>query len=211
MTPPVVADPAVDPALESPVPPVVGPGGQRDRILDTALRLMSEHGAGSTSMRQLAKACDLNVAGIYHYFPSKAELFRSVIEERQYHLRLRDLPVEDVDLPADQLLAALIVEIWNGAMGEEQIWRLLLGESLRSDDTAVAVCRELLDSIEEALRLWLRALFPELSDRADTAVALVMGQLYTSFMERLFRPDHDLETVRARAAAIAALVFPADP
>ena len=49
---------------------------QRERILDAALLLMSDRGAGSTSMRQLAKACDLNVASIYHYFPSKADLLQ---------------------------------------------------------------------------------------------------------------------------------------
>ncbi|MGZ4677784.1 MAG: helix-turn-helix domain-containing protein, partial [Acidimicrobiia bacterium] len=50
------------------------PSTQRDRILDTALDLMAEHGASATSMRQLATACNLNVAALYHYFPSKAEL-----------------------------------------------------------------------------------------------------------------------------------------
>ena len=43
---------------------------QRGRILDAALRLMAEQGSVGASMRQLAAACDLNVATIYHYFPS---------------------------------------------------------------------------------------------------------------------------------------------
>jgi AcrR family transcriptional regulator len=183
---------------------------QRDRILDAALRLMSEHGAGSTSMRQLARACDMNVAGLYHYFPSKAELFRSVIAERQYQMRLRHLPplADGVDdLSPGQRLEALMVEIWVGAMGEEPVWRLLLGESLRSDETAIAVCAELLVTIEEATRQWLAALFPDLGSRSEATVALVMGQLYTAFLERMFRPDVDVEVVRTRARALARLVF----
>ena len=51
----------------------------RTRILDAALALMSEQGSAGASMRQLAAACDLNVATIYHYFPSKADLLRSVM------------------------------------------------------------------------------------------------------------------------------------
>ncbi len=39
-------------------------------------------------MRQLATACGLNVATIYHYFPSKADLLRSVMAERRYGERL---------------------------------------------------------------------------------------------------------------------------
>jgi AcrR family transcriptional regulator len=183
---------------------------QRERILDTALELMADQGAGSTSMRQLAKACDLNVAGIYHYFPSKAELLRSVIEERQYEMRLRELPDIATDLPPRLLMAGLIVEMWRGAEAEELIWRLLLGEGLRGDETAVAVGGELLHSIEGALHHWLVRLFPQRADQADTLVALVTSQLFAFFVERLFRPGWGIDDVEARAAQIAALVFPDD-
>ena len=55
---------------------------QRDHILDTALRLMSERGAKGMTMRQLASACDLQVAAIYHYFESKDALLAAVVAER---------------------------------------------------------------------------------------------------------------------------------
>ena len=181
----------------------------RERILDTALLLMADQGAGSTSMRQLARACDLNVAGIYHYFPSKADLLRSVIEERQYQLKLRELPDVDVDLPPRDLLVGLVVEIWRGAEAEEQIWRLLLGEGLRGDETAVAVGRELLEAIEVSLDEWLRRLFPAEGDRIDTMVAIITSQLFGYFIERLFRPDWTIADVQDRAGQIADLVFPA--
>jgi len=197
-----VSGPALDaPGLARP--------NQRQRIIDAALELMSQQGAGSTSMRQLAKACDLNVAAIYHYFPSKADLLRSVIEERQYALRMRDLPVTDVDVPPAELLAQLIEEIWVGSISEEQIWRLILAESMHGDETALAVAGELLVTIEHAMHDWLARLFPDLADRADAAVAIIMGQLYAAFMERLFVPERDLADVRARARKIAALVYPA--
>lgn len=183
---------------------------QRERILDTALELMADRGAGSTSMRQLAKACDLNVAGIYHYFPSKADLLRSVIEERQYELRLRELPDIATDLPPRLLLAGLIVEMWRGAEAEELIWRLLLGEGLRGDETAVAVGGELLVSIEAALREWLGRLYPDRAGKIDTMVSIITSQLFAFFVERLFRPGWGIADVEARAEQIAVLVFPDD-
>lgn len=179
---------------------------QRERILDQALSLMADQGAGSTSMRQLAKACDLNVAGIYHYFPSKADLLRSVIEERQYAIKLSELPDIALDVPPRDLLAGLVVEMWRGAQAEEQIWRLLLGEGLRGDETAVAVGRELLEAIEASLEEWIVRLFPEHADRTDAMVAIVTSQLLSFFVEQLFRPDPG--DVRARAIQIADLVFP---
>ena len=61
----------------------------RGRILDAALDLMSEKGVAGASMRSLAGACDLNVATLYHHFPSKADVFRAVIEERGFAERFR--------------------------------------------------------------------------------------------------------------------------
>ena len=60
---------------------------QRERILDEALRLMSAEGSAAMSMRQLALACGVQVAAIYHYFPSKDALLQSVFEERRYDTR----------------------------------------------------------------------------------------------------------------------------
>jgi AcrR family transcriptional regulator len=187
---------------------------QRERIVDEALALMSEQGAGSTSMRQLAKACGVNVAAIYHYFPSKADLLRSVIEERQYALKLRSLPEFDTDLPPRERLVALILAMWQGALNEEAIWRLLLGEGLRGDETALAVGRELLDVIEPALRGWLVELFPgepagEPDVDVDSVATVVLSQLFSFFIGQLFRPEA-MRTQQARkeAEAIAALALP---
>lgn len=182
---------------------------QRQRIIDNALALMADQGVAATSMRQLARACDINVAAIYHYFPSKDDLFLKVIEERQYHLRLRDLPVVDLDQPPREVFTQLIEEIWLGSIAEEGIWRLLLGESMRGNPNAVAAASELLTTIETALTGWLTTLFPDLGDRADAAAAVVLGQLYASFMEHLFVPNREISTVRDRADHLAALLFDA--
>ena len=80
---------------------VAGPG-QRSRILDAALVLVSELGAAGTSMRRLAAACGLNVATIYHYFPSKADLLRALVEEG-------DIPQLDVRVDRQ--------EAWGGGLG----------------------------------------------------------------------------------------------
>ena len=181
---------------------------QRERILDVALSLMAEQGAGSTSMRQLAKACELNVAGIYHYFPSKADLLRSVIEERQYELRLREIPDIARDVPPRDLLVGLIVEMWRGAQEEELIWRLLLGEGLHGDETATTVSRELLGTIEASLDEWLRRLYPDDVGRVPAMVTLITSQLFSFFVEQLFREGFDVDDVRARAELLADLVFP---
>ena len=65
----------------------VGPGegsATRRRILDIALALMAQRGVDGTSMRDLASAAGLNVASLYHYFPSKRDLLESVLVEQGF-------------------------------------------------------------------------------------------------------------------------------
>ncbi len=186
---------------------------RRERILDTALDLMSEHGASATSMRRLATACDVNVAALYHYFPSKADLLRSVIEERRYGLRLREIPSVDPALAPRERLVALILAMWEGANDEEAIWRLLLGEGLRGDETALAVGRDILAALEPALAVWLAELFPPSADGRTTIDAhagatVLCGQLLGFFINQLFRPpDERPAAARRDAEALADLAL----
>ena len=56
----------------------------RRRILQIALTLMAQRGVDGTSMRDLASAAGLNVASLYHYFPSKRDLLESVLIEQGF-------------------------------------------------------------------------------------------------------------------------------
>ena len=196
----------------APVGAEAAPSSQRERILDTALDLMAEHGASATSMRKLANACNLNVAALYHYFPSKADLLRSVIEERRYGLRMQDIPPFDASLPPRERLVALILAMGQGIQEEEAIWRLLLGEALRGDVTAAAVGRDLLDVLEPAVAGWLRELFPPRAGEPvldpDAVATAILGQVFSFFIDQLFRSPEAREPEARRAAeALATLAF----
>lgn len=182
--------------------------GRREAILDTALDLMAERGASATSMRALAAACGLNVAALYHYFPSKDALLRAVIEERSYATQLAQVPVPDLRLPAPERLAAFVLDLWEGALGEAAIWRLLLSEALHGDATAREVGEELRTILEDGLAHSLPRLLPELA--VDTAVAarLVSGALLALLVEAsLVGPETTRERagLRARDLAVALL------
>lgn len=198
---------ASDSAVEA--PPRPGRGNQREHILDEALALMSEHGADRTSMRMLASACDLNVAALYHYFPSKADLLQSVIAERQYAALLAQPPIPDLGLPPRERLVALIVAMWEGSVDEESVWRLLLAESFRANPDAIEVGVELMATIEAAFATWLSDLFPELTSDVAAASRVIMGQLFSLLIENLFVVEgRRSEHARRRAADVAAIIFP---
>jgi AcrR family transcriptional regulator len=50
-------------------------------VLDSGLRLFSHHGYGATSVRQIAEEAGVSVGAVYHHFPDKEAIFRSLIEE----------------------------------------------------------------------------------------------------------------------------------
>jgi AcrR family transcriptional regulator len=180
---------------------------QREHILDVALRLMSERGAVGMSMRQLAAACGVQVAAIYHYFASKDALLAAVVAERQYGARLSDpLPVDPTDPPAERL-RTLVHFVWEGALAEQAVWRLVLGEGMRGEPTVMPVGRDLLALMEPASEAWIREVLPDI-ERPDAVAALLVGQLLSGFVRLVFRPDADASTIAEESAeALVAAVL----
>src|SRR3546814_16372936 len=85
-------------------------------------------------MRQLAAASRVNVATIYHYFPSKADVLRSVVAERRYSERLdAEKPPLSTDAPPRERLIELLDWFWRRTLEAESGWRLLVGESIRGE------------------------------------------------------------------------------
>jgi AcrR family transcriptional regulator len=52
----------------------------RDAILDAALRLFSTQGYRGTSIREIAAEAGLSTGNVYHHFPDKESLFRTLID-----------------------------------------------------------------------------------------------------------------------------------
>ncbi|HLF99597.1 MAG TPA: helix-turn-helix domain-containing protein [Acidimicrobiia bacterium] len=183
---------------------------QRARILETALRLMGEQGAQNTSMRQLAAACGLNVATLYHYFPSKAAILDAVIADKRYVEQLREspAPINDTLAPRERL-ADLMRLLFEGTLAEEATLRLVIGESLRGEQVALEAVASLSAAIEDTMRVWLGAHFAEITTDHGVVSRLLRDQLLSFCVEALATPDgHVAARLRERAADIAALVVP---
>jgi AcrR family transcriptional regulator len=68
-------------------------------ILEAALQLFSTHGYRGTSIREIAEAAGLSTGNVYHHFPDKEALFRTLLD--QYWAAI-DTP----DFPFNKALAA---------------------------------------------------------------------------------------------------------
>jgi AcrR family transcriptional regulator len=184
----------------------------RRRILQIALTLMAQRGVDGTSMRDLASAAGLNVASLYHYFPSKRDLLESVLIEQGY-FPVRPAP-GDADgagaRPGAPNLAQLLADIMTSMFDVEDFVRLMVGEAMRGEATARAVGRDLFASFETNIEDWLKTNRPDLEEGAGAAAlarllsAMVVGIFIQHAADVLGEEGDDLTALslnRAREAA----------
>jgi len=181
----------------------------RRRILQIALTLMAQRGVDGTSMRDLASAAGLNVASLYHYFPSKRDLLESVLIEQGF-LPIR--PVHMSELPAAEplTLAQLLAEIMTSMFEVEDFVRLMVGEAMRGEATARAVGVDLFGAFESAIEDWVESNRPDLDEGPGAAAvarllsAMVVGIFIQHAADVLGEEGDDLTALsldRAREAA----------
>jgi len=81
---------------------------QREMILARAAHLFARRGYPATSMNEVAEACKLSKASLYHYYRDKYSLLLSIAEGHVSRLKRVVNEVEERRLPADQELRELI-------------------------------------------------------------------------------------------------------
>ncbi|MGZ8866693.1 MAG: TetR/AcrR family transcriptional regulator [Thermoanaerobaculia bacterium] len=53
----------------------------RRQVLDAALRLFSSQGFKATSVRQIADGANVSIGNVYHHFPDKEAIFKTLLDE----------------------------------------------------------------------------------------------------------------------------------
>jgi AcrR family transcriptional regulator len=185
--------------------------GQRQNILDTALSLMAQRGVAGTSMRDLAAATGLNVASLYHYFPSKQDLLVAVLAERGFLDEIAVTAPTPGDRTAQIELADLLNEILQSMLEVEDFIRLMLGEVMRNDETAVSVGHELIGTTQASLEQWIADKQPDLAQGSgsDAVARMLRATLIGLFFEHVagvLEGDDPSSALRRRADELAAIL-----
>lgn len=79
---------------------------RRTQLLEAGAALFAEHSIEEISMRQIAEAAGVSKPLLYHYFPSKIDLFKAAIAEAAAELQQRIEPTGEGSA-VDQLTASL--------------------------------------------------------------------------------------------------------
>jgi len=162
----------------------------RERIVDEAMRLFSQHGYAGTSIARIEEAAGLTpgAGGLYHHFKSKEAVLAAGIERQLERLgalrKIRQVLGSLGDLRAELTLTAryFLAEIDN----ESELLRILASDVRNRPQVLTAAAEELVDSTLADFARWIA----EEAERAVTAeearaiAVLGLGSLLSSRLLR---------------------------
>jgi len=145
-------------ATDEPPEPGSRPQDRRRQILETAARLICERGYLGTSLRDIADACGLTKAGLYHHCRSKEHLLLEIMNygmdlfEEQVLYKV--MPIED---PVERLRACMHENVLLVTEGRNKEITIILHEH----DTLTGDARAQIDARKKRYVRFLEGSFTE--------------------------------------------------
>jgi AcrR family transcriptional regulator len=150
-------------------PPGRHPDETRERILNVAEELFANNGYNGTSLRDVARAAELQTAAIGYHYPTKEELFDTVIRRRaavmtewrqRVLLQMRQRH-GSAAIPLDELVRAYVQPFYESASHGEAGWRhyaALMGRLANSPMGTEVIARHYDATAREYLSEFMRSL-----------------------------------------------------
>ncbi len=139
----------------------LSPDKRRAQIVRVALDAFRESGFAQTSIRDLADALDMSIAGMYHYFPSKDDLLFTILTEGLDRLLCEmESARERASSPEERLRSMLTVWI----------------EIIVQDRALVRVLVDNADKLEPERRATLRAKMREGADMVTGEIRQIAAE-----------------------------------
>ena len=104
--------------------------GTQKRILDAARAEFARSGLGGARVDAIAEQADANKRMIYHYFGSKEDLFKAVLEDAYSHICAAEHQLELDRLEPEDAIEALVEFTWRYYLEHPEFLRLSNSENL---------------------------------------------------------------------------------
>lgn len=154
----------------------------KSRILAAAKKEFAKHGLGGARVDEIADRAKANKRMIYHYFGSKEDLFRIVLEAAYLDIRTAEQKLDLNDLPAMDAMEKLVQFTWAYYLKNPEFITLVNSENLH-----------------RARHLKKSKVIPEISRKF---VGMMDGLLDRGVEEGVFRPGLDPTQLNITIAAI---------
>lgn len=135
---------------------IVDPGSAKGRLLTSAARLFRTNGYERTTVRDLAKDIGIQSGSLFHHYPSKQEILRSVVEETiLLNIEIMKLSISLNQGARDKLYGLILCELQSILVDNGAEMAVLVYEWRGLDEVNQAQILKLRDKYE---RLWLDVL-----------------------------------------------------
>ncbi len=130
----------------------------RARILAAAKKEFAKNGLGGARVDEIADRANANKRMIYHYFGSKEELFRSVLEAAYIDIRTAEQKMDLEHLPAREALEKLVRFTWCYYLKNPEFITLVNNENmhqarhLKKSEALTSLSRNLVSMVEKILQ-----------------------------------------------------------
>lgn len=127
------------------------------RILAAAKREFSRLGLGGARVDDIADKANANKRMIYHYFGSKEDLFKKVLEDAYQDIRAAESKLDLAGLPAEAALEKLVRFTWKYYLDHPEFLTLVNSENLhkarhlKSSRNIEAINRPLHNMVQDIL------------------------------------------------------------
>lgn len=101
----------------------------REQIVSVALKLIDEHGLEAHSMRQLGAELGVDPSSVYHYVPSKSDLYTLITDEIMGGV---DITIDDSHVSVEDRLIAAAHEYRRALLVHPKAMPLIATRSLRT-------------------------------------------------------------------------------
>lgn len=169
---------------------------KREKILKEALQVFAEKGYHAASVEEIAQKSTISKGGLYFYFPSKEDLFRSLIREfgskiveRIYrYSKEGKTPIEKLERALDKTMQIFTKY--------SALARFLLIEAASSNPSFECERREVLGKLETIIANYIDEFAAEYNMELDadsqTVAALWIGGVYHLILNSLAEGNPDV-------------------
>ena len=158
-----------------------------EKITKAALEVFAEYGYHGATMKQIAQVSDLSYGLVYHYFPSKEEMFTQIIEsslESSIHATIRILDIPGTAWEKIENLSDFLVR--EALTGDSFLYFLIVLQAMTQGKRIPGFT----DHIAQKIETYFKTLAPiikqaQTSGEAVQGDPLVLAAAYFSFLQGL--------------------------
>jgi AcrR family transcriptional regulator len=110
---------------------------RREQIIDAAMRVFAEKGFDKATNKDIANEAGITAGLIYHYFKSKEDLLRAILEEHSPLRLLQMMPENFLEMEVESVLHFLAQQLLNIAEDEHylRLARVYLVEAIHHPES----------------------------------------------------------------------------